>query len=288
MFLLIGQMPFLGFFSLAKNCLCLIFLLFSQYFSVLENDQQSLVTSICVTNLLVITLCQMPCFFLIIVASFVSNCQMLFSFLLLHRLFQMSVGRSPILFGDDGRPGLSQTSSNTCLVSEWKVARNRAQSELLRAWSDRSFNCQSETSTQRPLPTSTVATSATSVQQDLRSLLCRAAVVRCNVTFFIFDVIFGFFSEVVWFLSASAESSCSELRGTEGSASPPEPRVVDSAWGASSPITSVFASGSEPSSVSSIVGSMVSSVWRTVTLVSSCHRLDSASSCPGLSTVGRS
>merc|ERR1719430_2756734 len=109
-----------------------------------------------------------------------------FFFLLLHRLFQI-VSRSVANFVLETTEdlGLSQTSSNTCLVSEWKVARNRAQRELLRSWSDRSFNCQSETSTQRPLPTSTVATSATSVQQDLRILLCRAAVVRCSVTFFI-------------------------------------------------------------------------------------------------------
>ena len=122
-------------------------------------------------------------------------------------------------------------------------------------WSDRSFNCQSETSTQRPLPTSTLATSATSVQQDLeeednvnanddvgdnddddgddddvkrakdlRILLCKAAVVRWSVTFFNL-ALDGFLTESVWFWSASAESFCSELRGTEASPS----TVVDSA-----------------------------------------------------------
>ena len=62
--------------------------------------------------------------------------------------------------------------------------------------------------------------------KDLRILLCKAAVVRWSVTFFNL-ALDGFLTELVWFWSASAESFCSELRGTDGSASPST--VVDSA-----------------------------------------------------------
>merc|ERR1712071_175121 len=83
-------MPNKGFFSLVKNCFCLIFLLFSQYFSVLERLTRVIDHSYwCHRWRIDAHFCQMPWFL----------------FKLLHRLFQMSVGRSPISFWRRRKPG---------------------------------------------------------------------------------------------------------------------------------------------------------------------------------------
>ena len=86
------------FFSLARNCLRLIFL-FTVFFSPWDWPN-SLVTRVLVSpmQVLVITFCQCLGFFFLWLHRLFQIVKCLDFFLLLHRLFQMSVGRSPILF----------------------------------------------------------------------------------------------------------------------------------------------------------------------------------------------